>query len=341
MITSLKEKYFLKLGQMLSDFTNGVKAYWSALNKIINRNEVTNIPPLLENGDFVTNYKTKADVFNEFFAKQCSLLPNDSSIPAFTAKCDKILPSVGIDRSKILSLIRSLDSKKAHGCADLSIAKLKICDLAIVEPLSLIYEKCLESGKYSSLWKKANVLPIHKKESRQLKKNYRPISMLPICGKLFEKLIFDEIYDHLVLPICGKLFEKLIFDEIYDHLVKNDLLTPNQSGFRPGDSTINQLLSITYCIYTAFEEFPSKDTRAVFLDISKAFDKVWHEGLLFELECDGLSGPLLVMIRSYLSYRVQRVVSNGKMSKWTSVTAGVPKVLYWDLCFFSYTLMIW
>ena len=119
----------------------------------------------------------------------------------------------------------------------------KICDLAIVQPLSLIYEKCIESGKYPSLWKKANVLPIHKKESHQLKKNYRPISMLPICGKLFEKLIFDEIYNHLV---------------------KNDLLTPYQSGFHPGDSTINQLLSITYCICTAFEEFPSGETRAVF-----------------------------------------------------------------------------
>ena len=105
---------------------------------------------------------------------------------------------------------------------------LKICDLAIVEPLSLIYKKCLESGKYPSLWKKANILLIHKKESCQLKKNCHPISMLPICGKLFEKLIFDEIYDHLV---------------------KNDLLTPNQSGFRPGDSTINQLLSITYILF--------------------------------------------------------------------------------------------
>ena len=142
-------------------------------------------------------------------------------------KCDKILSSIGIDRSKVLSLIRSLDSKKAHKCDDLSIAMLKICDLAIVEPLSLIYEKCLVSGNYPSVWKKANVLPIHKKESCQLKKNYRPISMLPICGKLFEKHIFDEIYDHLV---------------------KNDLLTPNQSGFRPGDSTINQL----YLLYTAY-----------------------------------------------------------------------------------------
>ena len=90
-------------------------------------------------------------------------------------------------------MIRSLDSKKAHGCDDLSIAMLKICDFAIVEPLSLIYEKCLESGKYSYLLKKADVLPIHKQKIRQLKKNYRPISMLPICGELFEKLIFDEI----------------------------------------------------------------------------------------------------------------------------------------------------
>ena len=130
---------------------------------------------------------------------------NDSPIPAFTPKCNKILSSVGIDRLKVLSLIRSLDSKKAHGSDDLSIAILKICDLAIVQPRSLIYKKCLGSGKYPSLWKKANVLPIHKKGSRQLKKNYRPISMLPVCGKLFEKLIFDEIYDHLVKTIYWPL----------------------------------------------------------------------------------------------------------------------------------------
>ena len=115
-----------------------------------------------------------------------------------------------------------------------------------------------------------------------------------------------------MLPVCGKLFEKLIFDEIYDHLVKNDLLTPNQLGFHPGDCTINQLFSITYCIYTAFEEFPSRETRAVFLDISKAFDKVWHEGLLYKLECNGVSGPLVVMICSYFPNRVQRVVLNLK-----------------------------
>ena len=129
-----------------------------------------------------------------------------------------------------------------------------------------------------------NVLPTHKKESRQLKKNYRPISLLPICGKIFEKIIFDSIYKHFT---------------------DNKLFTPNQSGFRPGDSTINQLLYITHKIYSAFEDYPSRETRAVFLDISKAFDKVWHEGLIFKLKSYGISGGLLNLIISYLSNRIK------------------------------------
>ena len=98
-----------------------------------------------------------------------------------------------------------------------------------------------------------DVFPIHKKESRQLKKNYRPISLLPTCGKIFKKLIFDVMYEFLN---------------------KNNLLTPKQSGFRPGDSTINKFFSITNKIHKAFNKYPSRETRAIFLDISKAFDKV-------------------------------------------------------------------
>ena len=133
-------------------------------------------------------------------------------------------------------------------------------------------------------------MPIHKKENRQLKKNYRPISLLPICGKIFGNLMFDAIYEHL----CA-----------------NQLLTPNQSGFRPGDSTVNQLLSITHKIYSAFEEFPSRD-KAVFLDISKAFHKVWHDGLLFKLKNYGISGLLFTVIKDFLSSRQQRVVFKRK-----------------------------
>ena len=186
----------------------------------------------------------------------------------------------------------------------LSISMIKISDAEIVIPLCLIYEKSLATGKFPEIWKKANVLLIHKKESRQVKNNYKPISLLSICGKIFEKLIFD----------C-----------IYEHLTDNQLITPNQSGFRPGDSTIYQLLYITHSIHTAFEEYSSRETRAVFLDISKAFDKVWHEGLIFKLKSNGISGPLLVLIDSYLSNRKQRVTLNAKSSNWSSISAGVPQ----------------
>ena len=121
------------------------------------------------------------------------------------------------------------------------------------------------------------------------------------------------------------MFEKLLFDEIYFHLSDNGLLTLHQSGFRPGDSTINQLIAITHKIYSAFEEVPSKETRSVFLDLSKAFDRVWHEGLLYKLECNGISGNLLSLIRDYLANRKQRVVLNGKSSEWATISAGVPQ----------------
>ena len=89
-----------------------------------------------------------------------------------------------------------------------------------------------------------------------------------------------------------KVFEKLIFYGMCEFLTKNNLLTPKQSGFRPGDSTANQLLSITNEIHKAFDEYPSKETPVIFLDISKAFDKVWHEGVIFKLKSNSVSGKL-------------------------------------------------
>ena len=113
---------------------------------------------------------------------------------------------------------------------------------------------------------------------------------------------------------------------MYKHIYDNKLLTPNQSGFCHGDSTVNhQLLYITHLIYTAFEEYPTRETRVVFLNISKAFDKVWHDGLVFKLKTYGITGSLLLLIESYLSSRQQRVILNGKSSNWSFITAGVPQ----------------
>ena len=89
-----------------------------------------------------------------------------------------------------------LDTKKANGCDNISAFMIKASGSSIVEPLCLIFEKCLETGIYPSTWKKANIVPIYRKGSRQCKNNYRPISLLPILGKIFEKLMFDDIYSH-------------------------------------------------------------------------------------------------------------------------------------------------
>ena len=215
---------------------------------------------------------------------------------------DSHLPHITTSEAKISNIILKLNSKKAHGCDEISIAMLKLCTPAVAKPLNMIFDKCLSEGVFPNAWKFANVQPIHKKDSRQIKSNYRPISLLPVCGKILEKIVFDDLYAFLN---------------------NNNLISSDQSGFRPGDSTINQLISITTNIFEAFEDFD--ETRALFLDISKAFDKVWHEGLIFKLKCNGISGPLLNFFISYFKSRHQRVVLNGIQSDWKGLEAGVPQ----------------
>ena len=110
---------------------------------------------------------------------------------------------------------------------------------------------------------------------------------------------------------------------MFEFFTENELISHNQSGFKPGDSCISQLLCITHDIYQSLDD--GLETRAVFLDISKAFDKVWHEGLLFKLKQNGISGNLLNVITDFLYQRKQRVVLNGQHSSWTNVQAGVPQ----------------
>ena len=100
---------------------------------------------------------------------------------------------------------------------------------------------------------------------------------------------------------------------------------PSQSGFLPGDSSIAQLLSIIHEIQTAFDNNPTVDVRGVFLDISKAFDKVWHDGLVFKLKSYGVEGELLSLLKNYLQSREQRVVLNGQTSGWRKINSGVPQ----------------
>ena len=181
---------------------------------------------------------------------------------------------------------------------------LKLSSPSIIKPLSIIFQNCLESSIFPDDWKKGNIVPVHKKNSKQLVNNYRPVSLLPICSKIFEKFIFDSIFNFMI---------------------QNNLLNSCQSGFRPNDSCINQLISITHNIYRAFDANPSLEVRGVFLDLSKAFDKVWHEGLLYKIKNNGINGNALQLIESFLHNRRQRVVLNGQSSSWLSIRAGVPQ----------------
>ena len=107
------------------------------------------------------------------------------------------------------------------------------------------------------------------------------------------------------------------------YFLDNNLVSSKQSGFRPGDSCINQLLSITPDIFTSFDK--ALEVRGVFLDISKAFDKVWHDGLIYKLKQNGIKDKLLCLLIDFLKNRQQRVVLNGQSSSWTKVNAGVPQ----------------
>ena len=102
-------------------------------------------------------------------------------------------------------------------------------------------------------------------------------------------------------------------------------MNSKQSGFRPGDSCVHQLLSITHGIYKAFDANPSLDVRGVFLGLSKAFDRVWHDGLIYKLKILGICGNCYKLIHSFLGNRHQRMVLNDKSSKLSLIKAGVPQ----------------
>ena len=113
-INKAKDDYFSDFGKKLSDPTSGIKSYWATLNKIINEKRFSNVPSLLENGVFVTNFRTKTNIFNDHFVEQCSVIINDSVLPNLISLCDTLLSNIEITGEKVLHIIRSLDPKNTH-----------------------------------------------------------------------------------------------------------------------------------------------------------------------------------------------------------------------------------
>ena len=173
---------------------------------------------------------------------------------------------------------------------------IELCGDKVTLPLSTIFVNIINTVIFPTLWKSGNVTPIHEKDSKRVINNYRPISLLPLFAKIFENILFLKMYNHFT---------------------SNNLITKNQSGFRPNDSVTNQLICPVDSIHS------SLDVRSIFLDMSKAFDKVWHEGFIFKLDQHVINGKLLYLLKTYLENWLQQVVLNGSEYGWGIVESGV------------------
>ena len=163
----------------------------------MNRCRSPKIPPLLVDNVFVLNCVEKAKLFNDFFSKECTPIMNSCVLPTFNFLTDKRIDYISIQNEEIILLIRNLNPNKASGSDGISGQMLLLCDNSLVLPFKMIFQNILNTSTYPGMRKLANVTPIFKNTNKQLIKNYRPISLLPICGKLFAKIIFNNVYSYL------------------------------------------------------------------------------------------------------------------------------------------------
>ena len=176
---------------------------------------------------------------------------------------------------------------------------LKLCPNKIALPLQIIFNKSLQQSKYPTNWKLTHVIAVFKKGDSSLPSNYRPISLISCVGKIMERVVYKHVYNYL-------------------H--QNRIIYEYQSGFLPRHSTVHQLLEIYNSILNSLE---NKEANCfVFCDFSKAFDKVWHRGLLHKMKAYGITGNLIDWFSSYLKGRRQKVViknNPSRLSPWTSL----------------------
>ena len=260
---------------------------------MLNDKKVPCIPPIFQDNKFVIDFSKKADLFNSFFTKQFSIIEKNSVLPSSTIPItDQYMANIEFTKDDIKRIICKLDPNKA-GHDLISIRMLKVSGNALIEPLFKVFKNCLKCGIFPDDWKKRNIVPIFKKGDKQNIKNYRSVSLLPIYSKIFKRIIYDNMLKYFL---------------------DNNLITLKQSALRPGDSCINQLLSISHDIFTSFDN--DLEVRGVFLDISQAFDKVWHDGLIYKLKQNRIKDKLLCLLIDLL---------NGQSSSWTKVNAGIPQ----------------
>ena len=278
------------------------KKWWHILKDILGQTSESQLPPLHLNNQIIVNDRQKAVAFNNFFAEASDLDDSNHPLPDEDFEVQNQLNNIVISEVDVMDQLNTLNINKAYGPDEIPPRLLKEAKNIISKPLSNLFNKSLQMHTFPKLWKRANVLPIFKKGDKNTLSNYRPISLLSSMSKIFEKIIFKYLYNHFK---------------------DNFLISIWQSGFQPSLSTVTQLIELYHQFCKAVSE--GKEIRVVFLDISKAFDRVWHRGLLFKLKKFGVGGGLLDWFADYLKNRCQRVIINGQKSDWQQIKAGVPQ----------------
>ena len=303
LIRSSKNQYFDGLAEKLKSKSLSPKDWWATLKSFITPTFSSNLPPLESNGHVVTDEYEKANAFNTFFQNQ-TILDDSNAIlpelppPSYNTQLNRII----LTPLEVESILKTLKPGKASGPNGLSNRVLKELSNELSSPFCSLFNQSLHSGVFPASYKDAHVSPVPKKGDLSIISNHRPISLLNSEGKVFERLVFKHLFNHLQ---------------------NNNILSSLQSGFIPGDSTVNQLAYLYHTFCEALDA--GKEVRAVFCDISKAFDRVWHAGLIHKLEVAGVTEEALEWFRNYLSNRRQRVVLPGASSDWAYIRAGVPQ----------------
>jgi hypothetical protein len=303
-VDRLKQEYNESMAKTLADESKqNPKKWWSIAKETMGNKKSSTIPSMIADDQIYDTDEAKSELFNNYFVDVQSL-PNEPDANTLEDQPDpeNTLEIITATEKDVDDILKCLNTNKAYGPDGISPKVLKEGRPAIVSILTKLFNLSLTKGIFPTSWKKANVCPLYKKAEEFFTNNYRPISLLDTIAKVFERVVFKYLYNYFR---------------------DNFLFSIWQSGFLPGSSTVTQLIEI----YDQFCKAVSagKDIRVVFLDISKAFDRVWHAGLLHKLKGHGIRGRLLKWLQSYLTDRQQRVTINGIHSTWKSIKAGVPQ----------------
>ena len=291
---------------------NKIKAVWNIINnetgKIKQRD--SNFVLNSDKGPISSNIEV-AQEFENFFAnipiKTTAPLNSSASLSAsllekYVEACDAEFKFKHVDVNTIIKAFREI---KVKGTEDLWGMSVKVCSSVIdtLAPyLAFIFNTCVDEGVFPDLMKYSKVIPLFKTGDKGDPSNFRPVSILPVLSKIFEKIILNQLLSHFNI---------------------NCLLHNQQFGFTKGRSTTDAGVALIKHIFSAWED--SCDAIGVFCDLSKAFDCVHHDTLLLKLKHYGIKNNALKLLKSYLDNRIQKIHINGTKSQGSLVKIGVPQ----------------